>query len=140
MLEEREIETRTDDLEIAVRKGVASSRRGRSNRDHVTGSVLAMTGREEGDGALMARVRGGLVDALVQLRSSGENEGEKKSANEPGGAKRMPGPHFASDETQPHWARLCFLPRSGASMIYRSSCSRFAMRSEPVGAFWFLPT
>ncbi|MEY2497117.1 MAG: hypothetical protein QOD12_673 [Verrucomicrobiota bacterium] len=46
-----------------------------------------MTGREESDGALMARVRAGLVDALVQLRSSGENEGEKKSANEPGGAK-----------------------------------------------------
>jgi hypothetical protein len=66
----------------------------------------------------------------VQLRSSGENEGEKKSANEPGGAKRMPGPHFPRDESRPHWARLCFLPTQGASPIWRYSCSRFAMRSD----------
>jgi hypothetical protein len=119
VLEEREIEARTNDLKAAKRKGVALSRRGGSDRDRVTRRVLAMTGREQSDRALMARVRAGFVDALVQLGRGGENQREKKSADEPRGQKRVPGIGFASDETQPHWARLCFLPTQGASTIYR---------------------
>lgn len=76
-----------------------------------------MTGREQSDSALMTRVRAGLVNALVQLGRGRENQGEKKSAEEPRGQKRVPGIRFASDETQPHWARLCFVPRSWASTI-----------------------
>ena len=85
-----------------------------------------MTGGEESHRALMARVGAGFVNALVQLWRSGENQREKKSADEPRGQKRLPGIRFASDETQPHWARLCFLLGSRASTI----CRRFAMRSE----------
>jgi hypothetical protein len=117
VLEEREIEARTDDLEIAMREGVASSRRWRSDGDRVTDHVLAMTGREQSDGALMARVGAGFVNAFVQLRCGRENEREKKSADEPRSAERTPGGRFASDETQPHWARLCFLPTQPASPI-----------------------
>ena len=83
-----------------------------------------MPGGEQGDRALMTRVRTGFVNALVQLGCDGENQREKKSTDKSGCAERMPGSRFASDETQPHWARLCFLPRSWASTI----CRR--MRSE----------
>ena len=121
VFEERKIETRSDDLEIALREGVAISERGRSNRDRATRSVLAMPGREQSDGALMTRVRAGLVNALVQLGRGRENQREKKSAEEPRGRKRVPGIRFASDETQPHWARLCFVPRSWASTISAGS-------------------
>ena len=76
-----------------------------------------MPGREQSDSALMTRVRAGLVNALVQLGRGRENQREKKSAEEPRGRKRVPGIHFASDETQPHWTRLCFMPRSSASTI-----------------------
>jgi hypothetical protein len=85
VLEEREIETRTDDLEAAMRKGVAWSRRRRNNRDRITRCVLAMTGGEESHRALMPRVRAGFVNALVQLGRSRENQREKKSAEEPRG-------------------------------------------------------
>ena len=78
-----------------------------------------MTGSEQSDRALMARVRAGFVDALVQLWSGGENEREKKSADEPRGEKRVSGLGFSSDETEPHWAGVCSLLRSGASTIYR---------------------
>ena len=117
MLEEREVEARTNDLETAMRKTTALSRRRRSNRDRITRCMLAMPGREQSDGALMTRVRAGLVNALVQLGRGRENQREKKSAEEPRGRKRVPGIRFASDETQPHWARLCFVPRSSASTI-----------------------
>ena len=119
MLEEREIEARTNDLDAAMREGVARLRRRRSNRDDVTGRVLAMTGREESDRALMARVRAGFVNALVQLRRSGEKEREKKSADEPRGHERVSGIRFASDETQPHWAGVCSLRQCGARTIWR---------------------
>ena len=76
-----------------------------------------MTGSEESDRALMARVRAGFVNAFVQLRRGGENEREKKNADEPRSDKRVPGIRFASGETQPHWAGVCSLRRGGASTI-----------------------
>src|SRR5205807_352620 len=81
VFEERKIETRSDDLEIALREGVAISERGRSNRDRATRSVLAMPGREQSDGALMTRVRTGFVNAFVQLGCDGENQRQKKSTD-----------------------------------------------------------
>jgi len=76
-----------------------------------------MPGGEQGDRALMTRVSAAFVDALVQLGCGGENQRQKKSTDKSGCAERMPGGRFASDETQPHWARLCFVPRSSASTI-----------------------
>lgn len=63
-----------------------------------------MTGREQSHRALMAGVRTGSVNALVQLGRGGENQREKKSADESRRHERMPDAHFASEETQPHWA------------------------------------
>ncbi len=63
-----------------------------------------MTRREQSHRALMAGVRTGSVNALVQLGRGGENQREKKSAHERRCHERMPDAHFASEETQPHWA------------------------------------
>ena len=63
-----------------------------------------MTGREQSHRALMAGVRTGSVNALVQLGRGGENQREKKSAQERRCHERMPDAHFAREETQPHWA------------------------------------
>ena len=78
-----------------------------------------MPGGEQGDRALVTRVGAAFVDALVQLGCGGENQRQKKSTDKSGRAERMPGGRFASDETQPHGARLCFLLRSWASTICR---------------------
>jgi hypothetical protein len=40
----------------------------------------------------------------VQLGRGGEKQREKKSADEHRCHERMPDAHFASEETQPHWA------------------------------------
>ena len=80
MLEEREFETRTDQLKMTVKRGGGQLGWLRCSRDGVTRRVFAITRRQQRHRALVGRVAR-LVNALVELRRCGEHQREEECAD-----------------------------------------------------------
>lgn len=80
--------------------------RRRSNRDRVADGMLVIARRQQGHRALVIGGAAGGVDSLVQLRNGGEDQREKKQADEGGGHDRD---RLAIAKMPLHCGRVCFL-------------------------------